>query len=71
VALAKLISKLEVDMPKRIKVECYYCGGRGHVACDCNGGVRGTGDTDCSACGGSEEHYCPHCRGVGYVWEDE
>ena len=44
---------------------CGYCGGSGQVSCDCNGGVRGTEDDDCYACGGSGVHTCPACGGSG------
>lgn len=47
--------------------DCFYCGGTGRVPCDCNGGVEGTEDEDCPACGGTGEHICPECNGSGKV----
>ena len=56
---------------KYVKAECNYCDGSGIVDCDCNGGIEGTGNDDCPACGGSEKHMCPLCDGKGYELQDE
>lgn len=54
----------------KIKVyveECYECGGKKRVECDCTGGLgKEKADDDCPACGGQGKHICPACDGRGY-----
>lgn len=50
---------------KRIKHECFECGGSGETCCDCGGH-----DDDCAGCGGTGRVTCYCCGGSGFEVED-